>query len=85
MDYGQRAAIYNREIDIIEKKRIVNLLDIAEAINLSYVGSQPVPKGKTNKGANQYRKWRNNKYKELNPELPVVTIWDNIKRSGRIN
>lgn len=84
MDIWQRRAIYNREIDLREKKRIIHQLDIAEAINVAYIGSQPGQKGKTNKGAKDYQRWRRKKYHELMPNREVVTIWDNIKRSGRI-
>jgi hypothetical protein len=85
MEVTQRRYIYDREIDLIEKKRIVNQLDIVECINVAYVGSQSVPKGKTNTNAKQLSKWRRKKYRELNPKLYKRTLWDNIKRSGKIN
>jgi hypothetical protein len=85
MDYFQRILIYKREIELRKKKRILNQLDIAEAFNFAYMGSQPGQKGKTNKGFKMYGNWRRQKYRELNPDLYKTTVWDNSKKSRRIN
>jgi len=78
--------------------KIDEQLDIAEAFNFAYIGSQAPPaKGVkvtnvSNPNADGYKKWRaekqNEKIKILNPDLFKLnserTIWDNIKKSTRI-
>jgi hypothetical protein len=85
MDIRQLAYIYDREIELIEKKRILKQLDIAECINMAYIGSQAVQKGKTNTNIKMYSRWRRKKVDSLYPETKRSTIWDGIKKSGKIN
>ena len=78
--------IANREKEIKEKTRILNLLDLTECINFAYTGSQASEKGKTNKGANSYKQWRMKKIRMLYPkDKKPITIWDKFKKSTRIN
>jgi hypothetical protein len=85
MDISQMKYILEREKELKRKKQIVQQLDIAEAINLAYIGSQAAEKGKTNVNAKTYAKWRRKKYRELNPEIKENTIWGNMKKSKKIN
>lgn len=83
MSEKQIEYVFDRETGIKKERRIELLLDIAEALNYAYVGSQATEKGKTNKGAKQYEKWRKNKLKELYPDIVEPTVWDNLKTLGK--
>lgn len=84
MSYRQANYIYKREIKLREQKRVLWQLDLAEAINIAYIGSQPAQKGKTNKNSKNYSKWRRKKYNQIFPEINKNTIWENLKRSKRL-
>lgn len=80
MEISQRISIYNREIDLREKKRILYKLDIAESFNFAYLGSQP---DKRKENIRQYKKWRNDYYRQLNPDAKTNNIWGYIPRKGK--
>ena len=76
MDGWQCLSLYNHIVEDKRKERLLMQLDIAEAINYSYIGSR------TKKGSDDYRRWRDKKIKELYPDLPQATIWDGFKKKS---
>ena len=84
MDYGQRNHILNYIAEKERIKRIVRKLEIAEAINFAYIGSQPKPKNKANTGARQYASWRRKMIRQAYPDSnPKITVWDRLKKTKK--
>lgn len=86
MSIAQQQYIIEREVDLKKKRGLLYKLDIAEAINFAYIGSQPAQKHKVNRGLQSYQRWRRKIYREIDPELfKPVFLWDKLKKSKRIN
>jgi hypothetical protein len=82
MSMDQIGYILSYEKEKQERQAIVNKLDLAEVINISYVGSQH-----GNENINYYRNWRRKLNEVLNPELkkiPKRTLWDMFSGSKKI-
>ena len=86
MDCGQRNHVLNYIAEKERVRRIVTKLEIAEAINFAYIGSQPKPKNKANKGGSQYASWRRKMIRLAYPDSePKITIWEKLKtRKGKM-
>lgn len=77
--------ILDYALDLRKKERILNKLDVAEAINFAYLASQPKQKGKSHVGLRQYKKWIRRYYRILFPDQKVQTVWDKLpRRKGKI-
>lgn len=83
MDYARY--ILTREQKIKTAKNAQDKLDIAEAINYSYIASQPTQKGKSNQGLRNYRNWRHALMKIINPGHKRATIWGRFNKSKKLN
>jgi hypothetical protein len=70
-------------MDNERKAHALNKLMVAEAINYAYVGSQPPPKGKVNRGANAFKRWREKLLNSIYPNRKIETVWDRIKKRGK--
>lgn len=81
MSYGQARHICESERERNRKERLLLKLDIAEAVNFGYVGSQG-----GRKNARTYSRWRKSIYKLIYPESykkqPV--LWDRLGNKSSI-
>lgn len=80
MDIRQINYILDYEMDLKMKRTLIQKLDIAEAINYAYIGSQPKPKNKAHKGYRLYKQWRRKLIRHLFPKKRQRTLWDNLSR-----
>lgn len=82
MDIQQKNHALNYIAEEKRVERIVRKLEVAEAVNFAYIGSQPKPKNKANKGAKSYAIWRRKMIRLAYPDTkPQKTVWDNLKRT----
>jgi hypothetical protein len=86
MDETQKTYFYNKQIESDRVDKILFKLDIAEAFNFAYVGSQP---DKTHGSSNSYNEWRTKNVNDLYPESErpkQISFWDvkdNLKKKGK--
>jgi hypothetical protein len=81
MSFDQVAYILANEKELKEKQHIIDKLDLAEVINLAYIGSQ---QGDGNFSV--YKNWRQSYIDKLNPnvEKNKRTIWDRLTGSAKV-
>lgn len=81
MDIRQIVHILNYNNECKRVDRIVRKLEITDSINYAYIGSQPKPKNKENKGARIYRAWIKRHLRDAFPEWkPSRTVWDRLPK-----
>jgi hypothetical protein len=83
MDVGQINHVLNYSLDLKKKERILNKLDIAEAFNYAYLGSQPKQKNKENKAFHAYKRWRGKLYRAIFPQQKRVLVWDLLPKNRK--
>lgn len=81
MDISQIVHILNYNNECKRVDRIIRKLEMADAFNHAYVGSQPPQKHKANKGARDYNAWVKRHLRDAFPEWkPTHTVWDRLPK-----
>jgi hypothetical protein len=66
------------------RERLLRKLDLADAFNYAYLGSQPpAKKGQTNKNASEFKRWKRNIINKLYPNRKKYTIWDKVDKTKK--
>lgn len=83
MDERQFAIILDYIVDLKSKERIINKLDIAEAVYYGNRASEPKPKNQSHKGIKAYNQWRKRHYRLLFPADKRKTVWDILPKNKK--
>jgi hypothetical protein len=83
MDIGQYNHVLNYSLDLKKKERLLNKLEMADAILHAYIGSPQKQENKFKKGFQFYKRWMRKIYREIFPKQKNL-IWDRLpKKKGK--
>ena len=84
MSYRQQVTWLIKFQERKHRERLYQKLNMAEAFNVAYIGSQPPSqKGKRPPGAADYKRWRKKNMRELFPAKKDYTIWDIVEKNKK--